>query len=224
MGLVNSARDPQISLFSHFFIKNRFHSTVYTFKNYFATVFSIFSFNKISFIQTDPFYNPPLNFPFKTHILIQRHNIKRIKMLVWRQFFTPYQLARKALPIYHRFIITIWIPTKAHFESPPRLNAYSRWISQRSQRLGVKKQVVALMVYLILDLDFYFCMILDGFWLFLKKRKRKITVLRKLIWVLNSGWIPFCVMSQWSLSSLSLKKKPNKDVLFSFHFSFLFVF
>ena len=36
--------DPQISLFSNFFIKNGFHSTIYTFKNYFATVFFSFSF------------------------------------------------------------------------------------------------------------------------------------------------------------------------------------
>ena len=40
--------DPQITLFNNFFIKNGFHSTIYTFKNYFATVFSvsIFSFSK----------------------------------------------------------------------------------------------------------------------------------------------------------------------------------
>ena len=39
---------PQITFFSNFFIKNGFHSTIYTFKNYFTTVFlvSVFSFNK----------------------------------------------------------------------------------------------------------------------------------------------------------------------------------
>ena len=31
--------NPQISLFSNFFIKNRFHGTIHIFKNYFATVF-----------------------------------------------------------------------------------------------------------------------------------------------------------------------------------------
>ena len=36
--------DPQISLFNNFFIKNRFHGTIYTFKNYFATVFFSFQF------------------------------------------------------------------------------------------------------------------------------------------------------------------------------------
>ena len=40
-------------------IKNRSHGTIYTFKNYFATVFSVFSFQfsvsaTISSIQTDP--------------------------------------------------------------------------------------------------------------------------------------------------------------------------
>ena len=39
---------PQITLFSNFFIKNGSHNTIYTFKNYFTTVFSVsvFSFNK----------------------------------------------------------------------------------------------------------------------------------------------------------------------------------
>ena len=37
---------PQTLLFSNFFIKNESHGTIYTFKNYFATVFSIFSFQQ----------------------------------------------------------------------------------------------------------------------------------------------------------------------------------
>ena len=48
--------DLQISLFSNFFIKNRFHGTIHIFKNYFATMFLVFSFSKISYIQTDPKY------------------------------------------------------------------------------------------------------------------------------------------------------------------------
>ena len=48
--------DPQISFFNHFFIKNESHNTIHTFKNYFATMFSVFNFNKISFIQTDRKY------------------------------------------------------------------------------------------------------------------------------------------------------------------------
>ena len=48
--------DPQISLFSNFFIKNGSHGTIYTFKNYFATVFFSFQFQFSVFncIQTDP--------------------------------------------------------------------------------------------------------------------------------------------------------------------------
>ena len=45
---------PQISLFSNFFIKNESHDTIHSFKNYFATVFSVFSCSKISSIKTDP--------------------------------------------------------------------------------------------------------------------------------------------------------------------------
>ena len=42
--------DSQISLFNHFFIKNESHDSIHTFKNDFVTVFSVFSFNKISSI------------------------------------------------------------------------------------------------------------------------------------------------------------------------------
>ena len=44
---VHCSRDPQIPIFSNFFIKNESHSTIHTFKNYFATVFSVFSKNKL---------------------------------------------------------------------------------------------------------------------------------------------------------------------------------
>ena len=58
-GSVHCSRDPQTSLFSNFFIKNGFHNIIYTFKNYFVTVFLVFS--KIICIQTDPLslYFPP---------------------------------------------------------------------------------------------------------------------------------------------------------------------
>ena len=45
--------NPQISLFNNFFIKNGFHGTIHTFKNYFTIMFLVFSFSKISSIQTD---------------------------------------------------------------------------------------------------------------------------------------------------------------------------
>ena len=56
MGLVYCSWDPQISLFNNFFIKNRSYDTIYTFKNYFATVFSVsvFSFNNNKFNPNGP--------------------------------------------------------------------------------------------------------------------------------------------------------------------------
>ena len=42
--------DPQILLFNNFFIKNGSHGTIHIFKNYFATVFLVFNFNKINSI------------------------------------------------------------------------------------------------------------------------------------------------------------------------------
>ena len=49
--------DPQISFFSNFFIKNESHDTIYTFKNYFATVISAISFQ---FQQNKSYPNRPL--------------------------------------------------------------------------------------------------------------------------------------------------------------------
>ena len=51
VGPVRYSWNPQTSFFNKIFIKNRFHCTIYTFKNYFATVFLIFS--KINSIQMD---------------------------------------------------------------------------------------------------------------------------------------------------------------------------
>ena len=44
MGLMHCLQDPQTSFFNNFFIKNRPYGTIHTFKNYFVTVFSVFSF------------------------------------------------------------------------------------------------------------------------------------------------------------------------------------
>ena len=52
VGLIHCSRDPQTSLFSNFFIKNGSRNTIYTFKNYFTTVFSVFSFQ----FQENKFY------------------------------------------------------------------------------------------------------------------------------------------------------------------------
>ena len=44
VGPMHCSRDLQISLYSNFFIKNESQNTIYTFKNYFTIMFSIFSF------------------------------------------------------------------------------------------------------------------------------------------------------------------------------------
>ena len=59
---VNSAHrvlfmEPQISLFSNFFIKNGSHGTIHIFINYFITVFFSYQFSVFSCIQTDPRYH-----------------------------------------------------------------------------------------------------------------------------------------------------------------------
>ena len=54
VGLVYCLQGSQILFFNNFFIKNEFYRVIYIFKNYFAIVFSVFSFSKISSIQTDP--------------------------------------------------------------------------------------------------------------------------------------------------------------------------
>ena len=56
--------DPQISFFINFFIKNGSHGTIYTFKNYFATVISAISFQ---FQQNKSYPNRPLLVTLRLH-------------------------------------------------------------------------------------------------------------------------------------------------------------
>ena len=61
--LVHCSRTPQTPLFINFFIKNGSHNIIYTFKNYFAIVFLVFSFQ----FQQNKFYpNRPLDLPART--------------------------------------------------------------------------------------------------------------------------------------------------------------
>ena len=46
MDPVHCSWDPQTSFFSKIFIKNGFHGIIHTFKNYFATIFSVFNFQQ----------------------------------------------------------------------------------------------------------------------------------------------------------------------------------
>ena len=83
--IVNSAlvywsRVPQITFFSNFFIKNGSHSTIYTFKNYFATKFLVFSFQ----FQQNKFYpNGPTESTWLMHKLIQ-HALSTSDELLWK--------------------------------------------------------------------------------------------------------------------------------------------
>ena len=43
---MHCSQDAHTSLFNNFFIKNGFHDTIHTFKNYFTIVFSVFSFQQ----------------------------------------------------------------------------------------------------------------------------------------------------------------------------------
>ena len=52
VGPIHYFRDLQTSFFSNFFIKNGSHGTIHTFKNYFVTVFLVFSFQ----FQQNKFY------------------------------------------------------------------------------------------------------------------------------------------------------------------------
>ena len=101
---VNSARDPQTSLFSNFFFKNGSHDTIHTFKNYFATVFSVFSFSKISSFQTDPLFilqpTPPnLIFIFNIfniyiYIYIYSFWFLFLVIQVWVVFILPFYVLK----------------------------------------------------------------------------------------------------------------------------------
>ena len=89
---VNSARMhcswvPQIPLFSHFFIKNGSHGTIHTFKNDFATMFSVlvFSFSKNKLNSNGPFI-------FASNVYIAA-NVKLVYSIFWfsssiRAYFT----------------------------------------------------------------------------------------------------------------------------------------
>ena len=60
----------QISLFSNFFIKNGSHGIIHTFKNYFATVFSIFSFQQNKWYPNTPVHLECM-FPMRSSVLLK---------------------------------------------------------------------------------------------------------------------------------------------------------
>ena len=84
---VHCLHDLQISHFNNFFIKNGSHDTLHTFKNYFVTIFSVFSC-----IQTDP----------KWHNLC---HIKWHNSLMWRV------VRDREVTVYEPTIISLLLTT-----------------------------------------------------------------------------------------------------------------
>ena len=84
--------NPQISFFSNFFIKNGSYGTIYIFKNYFATMFSVFSFqfkqNKFypnrmrNLLTIFCFIDNHLNF-FLYFFCHSLHKSMRTKLFLW---------------------------------------------------------------------------------------------------------------------------------------------
>ena len=94
--------DLQISLFNNFFIKNGSYGTIYTFKNYFTTVFSVFSFQ----FQQNKFY---LNIT-----LISRNHWQ------WNKFYTDVDFYASNINPPHQIFATEKSRnccTKSHFHS-----------------------------------------------------------------------------------------------------------
>ena len=58
-------------------IKNESHDTIHTFKNYFATIFSVFNFSNNKFNPNGPYVFPPLSLWLKNSKLWQKHMYKR---------------------------------------------------------------------------------------------------------------------------------------------------
>ena len=58
--------NPQISFFINFFIKNGFHGTIYTFKNYFTTIILTINFQ---FQQNKSYPNRAFEFPSVSQLL-----------------------------------------------------------------------------------------------------------------------------------------------------------
>ena len=76
VGPMHCLQDPQISFFNKNFIKNRSHSTIYIFKNYFVIIFS-----KISDIQT--------------YLICKLHVLEVERIVHIRIFLCPYFSKRK---------------------------------------------------------------------------------------------------------------------------------
>ena len=112
--------NPQISFFINFFIKNGSYSTIYTFKNYFATVISAISFQ---FQQNKSYPNRPL----LSICMCKLNKVREMSKMIF--FFSP---------------VGVWIDgTYSHlycsFEPPP--------LSFPSEKTLIKKYYLLLVHY-----------------------------------------------------------------------------
>ena len=83
--------DPQISFFINFFIKNGSHGTIYTFKNYFATVISAISFQ----FQQNKFYpNRPYIFLIIVFLSLKRAEAGLMKGLIEKHLNLNYKVKK----------------------------------------------------------------------------------------------------------------------------------
>ena len=79
MGSVHGSRNSQTYFFNKIFIKNESQGTIYTFKIYFAIVFSIFSFKQNKQYPIGPlviFLKPHINYRIQQLVLKLNHSFK----------------------------------------------------------------------------------------------------------------------------------------------------
>ena len=86
--------DPQTPLFSNIFIKNGSHGTIHTFKNYFATIFLVFSFSKISSIQMDPKCVLQIILKFSLNLLKKNCSLYQVLTFFFNYYKSRYTICK----------------------------------------------------------------------------------------------------------------------------------
>ena len=103
---------PQIPLFSHFFIKNGSHGTIHTFKNYFATMFSVSA--KISSIQTNPYSCCDLSFSICNFVVVTCLFIYLFVLLFSLALVVTYFICCDLPAGCEQFVYSVFIKLKYH--------------------------------------------------------------------------------------------------------------
>ena len=112
---VHYLRDPQTSLFSNFFIKNWSHSIIHTFKNYFATMFLVFS--KISCIQMDQLHN-------FSHKSAQRYCVSAFHNSRFLLLSSSSSSSSSSFLIFYLFFIFIFLAVVVDFSTVNSVRVY----------------------------------------------------------------------------------------------------